>query len=160
VQSTAEVKRAIAGFQIPPAGSRGWDPTVAADNYGSSNGTWSRSRAPRCYIQVETRSALNRAHEIARVPGVTDLFVGPADLSRALGSSGEVYTPQVKAAMEKLPARTRSAGVGLGAFVDSPERAAWAYRHGYRFLAVVPDVVLLARAATAATEPIARLGLD
>jgi 2-keto-3-deoxy-L-rhamnonate aldolase RhmA len=62
--------------------------------------------------------------------------------------------------MEKLPGRVRRSGVGLGAFVDSAERAAWAHQLGYRFLAVVPDVILLARAAAAATEPISKLGLN
>jgi 2-keto-3-deoxy-L-rhamnonate aldolase RhmA len=64
----------------------------------------------------------------------------------------------VKKAVEQLPKRVRGAGVGLGAFVDSPERAAWAFDLGYRLLAVVPDTLLLARAARAATEPLAALG--
>lgn len=157
VETIAQVKRAVQAFQIPPDGNRGWDPTVAADNYGASNKDWTRAAYPRCLVQIETRSALEKATELARVRGVTDLFVGPADLSRALGSRGEIYTPQVKSAMEQLPSRVRGTTVTLGAFVDSPERAQWAFQHGYRFLAVVPDTILLARAARAATEPIAEL---
>lgn len=159
VRTLAEVKRAVAAFRIPPEGSRGWDPTVAADNYGTpADERWQRASEPRCFVQIETRGALDKAVEIARVKGVTDLFVGPADLSRALGSRAEIWTPQVKKAVEELPARVQNTGVGLGAFVDSPERAAWTFELGYRLLAVVPDTIMLARAARASTEPLAALG--
>jgi 2-keto-3-deoxy-L-rhamnonate aldolase RhmA len=157
VETVAQVKRAVAGLQIPPDGNRGWDPTVAADNYGTSDERWRRVSQPRCLVQIETRGALEKASALARIKGVTDLFVGPADLSRALGSRSEVYTARVKRAMEQLPSVVRGSGVTLGAFVDSPERAEWAFQLGYRFLAVVPDTVLIARAARSATEPLAAL---
>ncbi len=159
VETAAQVKRAVAGMRIPPEGNRGWDPTVAADNYGSApDERWKRAAEPRLYVQIETRAALASAVSLARIKGVTDLFVGPADLSRALGSRGEIWTPQVRQAVEQLPARVRATRVGLGAFVDSTERAAWAFSLGYRLLAVIPDTVLLARAARAVTEPLAALG--
>lgn len=157
VETVAEVKRAVAALEIPPRGSRGWDPTVAADNYGASNERWRRAAKPRCFIQIETRGALEKVKKIASVPGVTDLFVGPADLSRALGSQTEIWTNDVKSAVERLPGLVRTTNVGLGAFVDSTERAQWAFSLGYRFFAVVPDTILLARAARAVTEPIAAL---
>jgi 4-hydroxy-2-oxoheptanedioate aldolase len=118
---------------------------------------WKRAAEPRLYVQIETRAALESVITLARINGVTDLFVGPADLSRALGSRDEIWTPRVKKAIEQLPARVRNTHVGLGAFVDSTERAAWAFSLGYRLLAVIPDTVLLARAARAATEPLAAL---
>lgn len=157
VQSVAHVRDALTGFVIPPEGTRGWDPTVAAQNYGSGSGILRQHATPRCLVQIETRGALEAAEEIAEVSGVTDLFVGPADLSRALGSRGEVYTDQVRAAMEQLPKRVAGKNVRLGAFVDSPERGKWAFTLGYRYLAVIPDTVLLARAARDATEAIAQL---
>ncbi len=158
VQSADEARQVVHGLYVPPYGTRGWDPTVAAENYGAGGNRFRRQPfEPRCLIQIETAGALQDAVAIAQIRGVTDLFVGPADLSRALGSEREVFTAEVIAAMESLPGRVSASDVGLGAFVDSPERARWAYDLGYRFLAIVPDAVLLSRAVRAAAEPIARL---
>jgi 2-keto-3-deoxy-L-rhamnonate aldolase RhmA len=121
-------------------GDRGWDPTAAAYAYGN------RRRdpdPPRFLVQIETENGLADAEKIARVTGVTDLFVGPADLSLALGESGQLFGPEVVNAVEALPQRINGTGVRLGLFVDSPARAAWAAGIGYSFLAIGADVALL-----------------
>ena len=53
-------------------------------------------------VQIETRGALDAAAEIAALPGVDALFVGPYDLGVALGVTPGAATPEVQEA-----ARTR-----------------------------------------------------
>lgn len=47
-----------------------------------------REAQPAVWAMVETRAALDRLDEIAAVPGLTGLFVGPVDLALALGVTG------------------------------------------------------------------------
>jgi 2-keto-3-deoxy-L-rhamnonate aldolase RhmA len=44
-------------------------------------------------VQIETAEALNRIDEILKVPGVDVAFVGPTDLSVALGIAGKMTDP-------------------------------------------------------------------
>ena len=77
---------------------------------------------------------------------VADLFVGPADLSRDLtGAGGDFFSPEVLDAMQLLAESASDTGVGLGSFVDRPERAAWAAELGYSLLAVGSDVAFFPR---------------
>lgn len=47
-----------------------------------------REARPAVWAMVETRGALDSLDEIAAVPGLTGLFVGPVDLALALGVTG------------------------------------------------------------------------
>jgi 2-keto-3-deoxy-L-rhamnonate aldolase RhmA len=156
--SAAEVAGAVRGLVLTPHGLRGWDPTAAGFGYG--RGARSRSAVPRCYIQIETEGALRDAGQIGGLPGVTDLFVGPADLSRALGNEGEIFSAAVVSAVEDVARRPLPADVRLGLFVDSPARARWAHGLGYRFFAVTSDVALLIQGAREVAGSVATLGRE
>ena len=153
VRSVEEVSEAVSGAGYSPVGARGFDPTVSAYSYGAA----SLDGDPRVIVQIETRAALESVAEIAAVDAVSDLFVGPADLSRDLnGPDGEFFGPDVLRAMELVAEAVSGTGVGLGSYVDTPERAGWAAALGYSLLAVGSDVAFLSRAAAAATTTIAR----
>lgn len=47
-----------------------------------------REVRPAVWTMVETRDALDRLDEIAAVPGITGLFLGPVDLALAVGVTG------------------------------------------------------------------------
>jgi 4-hydroxy-2-oxoheptanedioate aldolase len=154
-----DVEKAVQGTVLAPQGARGWDPTVAAYDYGRGR----PDRAVRCYVQIETRGALEEAIAIAALPQVTDLFLGPADLSCALGGDGEVFSDETLRAAERLAADVSGSKVRLGLFVDTAERARWAYGLGYRFFAVTSDVAVLRRGvheAAVAWLPSTTVGLS
>ncbi|MEX2547818.1 MAG: aldolase/citrate lyase family protein [Chloroflexota bacterium] len=141
--------RAIEGLQFAPKGLRGWDPTSAAFGYGAGRDGRGVGQA-RCFVQIETSGALRDAADIAALPAVTDLFVGPADLARALGADEGIFGQAVLDAVEDLARRVPSGAARLGLFVDSVERGHWARSLGYRYLAVGSDVGLLNHGARAA----------
>lgn len=153
VTGAEDTEAALRGLVLSPRGVRGWDPTAAGYAYGRGP----LRTTPRCFIQIETAGALEDAHRIGQLPGVTDLFVGPADLSRALGAEGEIFSPAVVREIERLAQRPGT-DVRLGLFVDTAARARWAYGLGYRFFAVTADVALLIRGAREAAEGVAALG--
>lgn len=149
VAGIEDAQVAIDGLRLAPGGRRGWDPTGASFGYGTRRDD-ERHLRPRCFVQIETIGALETAASIAELPGVTDLFVGPADLARALGAAEGIFAPAVVEAIESLARRIPSGSVTLGLFVDGPARAAWARELGYAYLAVGSDVGLLAQGAGAA----------
>jgi 2-keto-3-deoxy-L-rhamnonate aldolase RhmA len=76
--------------------------------------------------QIEGRDAIARAGEIAQVPGLDAVFVGPYDLAMSLGV--QPGNPEVFAAAERL-AQAVPRGPALGIYVDDPARCAdWAAR--------------------------------
>jgi len=101
-------------------------------------------RRSAAIIQIETRGALNDVDEIAGVPGVDLLFVGPLDLSYALGIPRQFDHPDFLDALDRVIAAGRNAGIPTGILAPTVE-AARAYRaRGFQFIALSSDSVLLA----------------
>jgi 4-hydroxy-2-oxoheptanedioate aldolase len=144
VRDADEVARALGGARYSPGGVRGYDPNVSAAAYGAGVD----GQQPRIMVEIETREALENAAEIAAVAGVTDIFLGPADLAREFGEAeGEIFTHAVVDAMRSLPGLVKPTSVRFGLFVDTPERAHQAYEAGYTLLAIGTDALFLRRAA-------------
>ena len=99
-------------------------------------------------VQAETKLALENLDAIAATDGVDGVFIGPADLSGALGHLGDAGHPQVQAAIEDAFARIIKAGKAAGILTSNET---WAKRYlelGASFVAVGTDVGLMARHTT------------
>ena len=90
--------------------------------------------------------------EIAAIPGVDVLFVGPADLSTPLGIQGQLDAPAFRSAASRVVGATRDAGIAAGILARSPEHAAACLEDGFTFVGVGSDATLLASAAKAVTS--------
>ena len=75
-------------------------------------------------IQIETAGALESVAEIAAIPDVDLLFVGPSDLSQILGVTGEFENPKCLKAIESIAQACQRAGKPWGIFSRGPEYAA------------------------------------
>ncbi|MEO1190206.1 MAG: aldolase/citrate lyase family protein [Pseudomonadota bacterium] len=160
VNSREEAEEAAGACRYPKAGFRGMAPTVVrAADYGRDwRAYMERSdRDVLCICQIETGAAVEAVAEIAAVPGVDLLFIGPMDLSGDLGHPGEPDHPDVDAAMAKVEAAAKAAGVALGA-IPTPGRSVAALKaRGYHFLLPDGDVPFL---RLGAEESLARLRGD
>jgi 2-keto-3-deoxy-L-rhamnonate aldolase RhmA len=65
-------------------------------------------------IQLETARAIEEAAQIAGIPDVDLLFIGPADLSQVLGVPGQFEHPSCLAAIERIAQVCRNAGKPWG----------------------------------------------
>jgi 2-dehydro-3-deoxyglucarate aldolase/4-hydroxy-2-oxoheptanedioate aldolase len=74
-------------------------------------------------IQIETAGAMASVAEIARIPEVDLLFVGPADISQVLGVPGDFENPRCLDAIEKIAEACASAGKPWGVVPRGPEYA-------------------------------------
>ncbi|WP_152049656.1 HpcH/HpaI aldolase family protein [Tautonia marina] len=74
-------------------------------------------------IQIETAGAIESIAEIAAVPDVDLLFVGPADISQVLGVPGQFEHPKCFETIERIADACRSAGKPWGVVPRGPEYA-------------------------------------
>ena len=115
VQNADEARRAVAYTRYPPEGVRGVAGTHRGSRYGAVANYLKRANDEVCVIvQIETPAALERLEEIAAVPGVDSIFVGPGDLSASMGHIGDIGNPAVQAKLAAAAAACRRLGKPCG----------------------------------------------
>ena len=105
VDSPELLAKAIGWGKFPPQGVRGFGLTPPAVGYSTasfSDITAHLNRESLIIAQVETQTALDRVEELAAVPGLDALLVGPADLSISLGVPGEWDSPKLGAGIDRV----------------------------------------------------------
>lgn len=136
-----------------PDGTRGVAASRAS-NYGRRLDEYVRSAAESLavIVQIETPEAVANAGEIASVPGIDALFVGPADLSASLGRFRTFDDPEFVDAIRETVTAGNDAGVPVGTLATTDERIdAW-LDTGFDFLIVGTDVGFLGAGADRAIE--------
>lgn len=91
-------------------------------------------------IQIETAEAVECCEKIAAIDGVDHLFIGPADLSQALGITGQMTHPLLLDAISRIAEAARSHGKTLGAVSFSPEQAEILIEKGCRLISMTSDI--------------------
>jgi 2-dehydro-3-deoxyglucarate aldolase/4-hydroxy-2-oxoheptanedioate aldolase len=105
VDSPEVLAKAITWAKFPPQGVRGFGltpPTVGYSAASFSEITAHLNRETLLIAQVETQAALDRCDELASVPGLDALLVGPADLSISLGVPGDWDSPKLGAGIDRV----------------------------------------------------------
>jgi 2-keto-3-deoxy-L-rhamnonate aldolase RhmA len=150
VESAAEAEMIVQAARYGPFGRRGvyylgynsqYAGISPADHFRTSN------EELLVIVQIETAQGVRNAGEIAAVPGVDCLFVGPGDLSMSLGAPCEFDHPAlwdaIRSAFRAARLHGKVAGI-MPAGVDHAERSV---EEGARLLLWGPDLALFQRAA-------------
>ncbi len=118
VDSVGDARWAAAAVRFPPIGRRGASAATRAGAWGTASAEQflrAGRDLPVCIVQIESRSAVEAADDIAAVEGVDMLFLGTVDLAVELGrheSDDEVLTATGRA---MAAARRNGKAVGAGA---------------------------------------------
>lgn len=94
-------------------------------------------------IQVETLGAVEECDAIAAIEGVDLLFVGPSDLSQALGVTGDFFNEKCLAAIDRVAAACKNHGKTWGAVCVNPEHADMLADKGCLMLSPTSDVKII-----------------
>lgn len=144
--SAADAEAAVRAVKYPPRGARGLA-GVRAASYGQEGllaEYVERANAETLVVvQVETREALAQVPAIAAVDGVDVVFVGPTDLSQALGVPGQLGHPLVEEAYGTIAGAVAASGAALGVLVADAEGARRWRERGARYVAVTVDSLLV-----------------
>ncbi|MBV9336131.1 MAG: hypothetical protein JO262_23540 [Solirubrobacterales bacterium] len=84
IDNAAEAARAVEACRYPPRGRRSYGPIRAELIVGSATPDDLEQDA-LCFAMIETREGLDNLEEIAATRGLDGLYIGPSDLSIALG---------------------------------------------------------------------------
>ena len=127
------------------AAGRGLHGGVRAAGFGRDAGYRERADDERVVmVQIETRGALDEAAEIAALPGVDVLFLGPYDLGHALGLPPGPESPEMQAIAERVAAAAREAGKAAAVFLGEPALAPRYRELGFTLIASGSAAGLLA----------------
>lgn len=155
VQNAAEAAKAVAACKYPPIGVRG----MAAMSRGSRFGTVKdyfklANDGVSAIVQIESPEAMDRLEEIARVPGVDSIFIGPGDLSGAMGHVGDLLHPAVVDAMARSVKRCHALGKPIGTVGGTTDAVATYREAGFDYIGVASDLGLMMRTCAATLSTI------
>ncbi|HWA60289.1 MAG TPA: aldolase/citrate lyase family protein [Caulobacteraceae bacterium] len=149
IQTAADARAAVDACLYPPAGRRSFGPVRVGLRDGPGYFATANDRV-LVIPMIETAEALGEVEAIAATPGVDALFVGPFDLSIALGlppgdNDGQ---PAFDAAIARVSSAARAAGVAT-AVLSNAKVAPLRIAQGFRLVSVVTDLNTLAAASRA-----------
>ncbi|MCA4751695.1 aldolase/citrate lyase family protein [Mycolicibacterium fortuitum] len=146
VESAAQATAAVAATRYAPAGVRSFGPLRASLGHDT---TELEARAS-VFAMIETAAGLSAADEICAVPGLTGIYVGPADLAISMGYQvSDAWThPEVRAAMVKIHAASRAAGLVAGIHAGAGKFGKAMADLGFQMITLASESQALRRGAT------------
>lgn len=141
IQTAEEAAAAVRATRYPPEGIRGMAGLTRASRFGAVPDHFKTANSRiGVIVQLETRSSLDQLEQIAAVEGIDALFIGPTDLSGAMGHMGNGAHPEVQQAMAEALQRCKAIGKPLGTLGATPELAQKYLDLGFDFIAVSSDL--------------------
>lgn len=152
IQNLREVKSLVEFAKYAPVGNRGYG-IVRANGYGFAPFAQPvadyfalSNEATLLIPQCETAGCLADIEAIAAVEGVDGIFVGPYDLSVALGVAGQMDAPELMDAIVKVQRVCKEAGKFSFIFAGNLETAATYLHMGYDAVTCSVDSVIMTNA--------------
>lgn len=155
VGSADQAQDAASACRYAPRGTRSWGPIRGREQRAVLQPTAGDAGAT-CIVMIETRDGLDAVGEIVAVPGVDAVYIGPNDLSLALGLERRPLrdSPELEAAVLRIVEACRASGTPVGLDCTSPQEAlAWRAR-GMDWSICANDGDLLGGAALAAAAAV------
>ena len=149
VDNAIEAKKVINGLHYPPFGNRGVAKMVRATQFGLNFNTYYDESRDNILgiVQIETLEALGNLDAIAAIEGVDILFIGPADLSMAMGIFGQFDHPMFVDALNKIVKAAQKANKAIGILIFNPDDYDKYHNMGIRFIACGSDATFVAEGA-------------
>lgn len=145
VSTREEAQKLVAWTTYAPRGARSFGP-VRALYYGGSDYPTQADKTVVRFAMIETAAALDNLDDILSVEGLDAVYIGPSDLSLALGCkpSMDDLEPKAQQAVEHILARAKHHGVVAGIHNAGPASALRRIAMGFQFVTVSSDAKLIA----------------
>jgi 2-keto-3-deoxy-L-rhamnonate aldolase RhmA len=147
VESPEVAAAAVAATRYPPAGVRSFGPL--RPSLGLHPGDL-ESRVS-VFAMIETAQGVSAVADVCAVPGLSGVYVGPADLAISMGYEPVTAwrRPQVREAMSAVVGAATAAGLVAGVHAGSGAVGAEAAALGFRMITLASESQALRRGATA-----------
>lgn len=138
-----DAKRLVASAKFPPEGNRGFGSPFSPHAFNGEALTeylQSANSSLQTIVQIETKSALESVREIAAIPGVDCLLIGPFDLGNNIGRPilGEMHQ-ELKDAIETIKQAAHAEGKKVGIYCTDGQQAQGYAQRGFDFISVCTD---------------------
>lgn len=160
VETVEQVKNIVEYGKYSPVGKRGFIYGRVSE-YGNSEDASSIDKYMKIcndntmlIPQCETIGCLENIEVIVAMDGVDGIFVGPYDLSIAMGVSGQFDNPEFKKALKRVLDTCRNSGKPIFIFTGSIEAAKSYFEEGYNGVAYNLDTAMYINAFKKAIEQI------
>ena len=148
VRSAVQARDVITWSKFHPQGLRGVNGTGADGRYGLIPAAeyFRRANAETFVaIQIEHAAAVEDVEQIAAVPDVDVLFIGPADLSQSMGLAGQWDHPRLWEAFGRVADAAKRNGIHWAILPPNPAYAQRCVEMGCRMLSLGIDTVAVLR---------------
>ncbi len=151
VNTAEQAAEFVSCLRYPPLGQRSFGPTRANFSAGANYASEANGEILG-FAMIETAQGMENLDAIAATPGLDGIYVGPADLTLGL-TQGRLAPgfdreePEMVAALQRIVATCKTAGIRAALHCGTPDYAARAIGWGFDMTTVSGDTRLLAAAA-------------
>jgi 4-hydroxy-2-oxoheptanedioate aldolase len=147
VNTREQAQKLVAWTHYAPQGTRSFGP-VRALLYGGADYPQHANETIVTFAMIETAQALDNLDAILSVQGLDAIYIGPSDLSLALGCKPAFDDePKVAQAIDHVLARAQAHGIVAGIHNGTPEAALARIDKGFQFVTISSDARLIAAGA-------------
>jgi 4-hydroxy-2-oxoheptanedioate aldolase len=161
ISTAAEAAAFASACRYPPAGIRSYGPKRAM-LYAGDDYVEKANETILAIAMIETAEGLANVDAIAATPGIDALYIGPADLSLALGRTQRMdqTDPLLVEALATILAAARRHGKVAGLHTGSSAYARQMIDQGFQFVTVQTDAVYLEAEARRVVHAVKQTAAD
>jgi 4-hydroxy-2-oxoheptanedioate aldolase len=161
INTREEAEALVQACKYPPRGYRSWGPVRASIYAGGDYGDHANDDIV-VMPMIETALALKNLDDILSVPGIDAVYVGPSDLSLALGCKPRLdqTDPPVVEAQHKILEACKRHGVVAGIHNATAAYSLKMIAEGYQFVTLASDGRFLALKAAEEVAAVRKSGVQ
>ncbi|KAK7549471.1 HpcH/HpaI aldolase/citrate lyase family protein [Phyllosticta citricarpa] len=143
-----DARKLVSSAKFPPMGTRGFGSPFPMQNFGNQTTTEYLQQANDGLVtiaQIETKEALENVNEIASVPGIDVLLIGPFDLGNNIGHpiiDGHV-AEELTTAIDRIHKAAVDNGKRTGIYCTSGEEARKYADKGFHMMSISADMMAI-----------------
>ena len=148
INTREDAQKLVAWSHYAPRGTRSFGP-IRAFLYGGADYPQHANDTIVTFAMIETAQALDNLDAILSVEGLDAIYIGPSDLSLALGCKPtfDELDPKAAQAVDHILARAKAHGLKAGIHNGAPQAALQRIAKGFDFVTVSSDARLMAAGA-------------
>lgn len=146
VDTVEDAQNVVNWAKYGPTGVRGYATSQRSAGYGFMDPIEYAEKSNDNVLVVcycETLECLNNLDDIVKLDGIDVIFIGPWDLSQALGVIGQPKHPKVVEAIDTIIDKCRKAGIAVGIITSNAEDTKNWINKGIQYFALSSDLGMI-----------------
>ena len=154
IETAEQARRLVAACRYPPEGGRSFGPVRARLSWPGAFSPTAANASVLVFAMIETSAAVAALDEIVAVPGLSGVYIGPADLALSHGHAPrfDLDVEELVEIIAHIRRRTAEAGLWCGLHCGMPDYAAKAAGWGMDLVTVGSDTRFVEAGAAVAVN--------